>query len=53
MLKVGFNETTHHVLLHGLSSIPLPNRVQHITLITGHDHFTLAHHPDEPDLTRL
>ena len=22
-----FNETTHHVLLHGLSSLPLPNRV--------------------------
>ena len=23
----GFNETTHHVLLHGLSPLPLPNRV--------------------------
>ena len=23
----GFNETTHHVLLHGLSSLPLPNCV--------------------------
>ena len=23
----GFNEITHHVLLHGLSPLPLPNRV--------------------------
>ena len=29
----GFNETTHHVLLYGLSSLPLPKCVQHLTLI--------------------
>ena len=49
----GFNETTHHVLLHDLSSLPLPKHVQHFTLIAGHNHLTPIHHPDEPDLTRL
>src|SRR5215216_3687765 len=34
VLRDGSNETTHHVLLHGLSSIPLPKHVQHFTLIT-------------------
>ena len=51
--KDGFNETTHHALLHGLSPLPLPNRIPHFTLITDTRTFTLVHHPDEPDLTQL
>src|SRR3954467_3537738 len=29
VLRDDLNETTHHVLLHGLSSIPLPDHIQH------------------------
>ena len=34
----GFNETTHHVLLHGLSLLPLPNRVH--TLNSQHQNIS-------------
>ena len=37
----GFNETTHHVLLHGLSPLPLPNRVHTLSSHTV-DH--VQHH---------
>ena len=40
----GFNETTHHVLLHGLSPLPLPNRVHTLSSHTvGHVHTPLIH----------
>ena len=40
----GFNETTHHVLLHGLSPLPLPNRVHTLSSYTvGHVHTPLIH----------
>ena len=38
----GFNETTHHVLLHGLSPLPLPNRVH---TLSSH---TVGHVPNFP-----
>ena len=51
--KDGFNETTHHILLHGLSSIPLPNHV-HTLSSQQKDMFThLRYIPDESDLTQL
>ena len=51
--KDGFNETTHHVLLHGLSPIPLPNRV-HTLSSQQQDMFTTFQFiPDESDLTQL
>ena len=40
----GFNETTHHVLLHGLSPLPLPNRVHTLSSHTvGHVHNIRIH----------
>ena len=42
--KDGFNETTHHVLLHGLSPLALPNRVHTLSSHTkGHIYTPLIH----------
>ena len=49
----GLNETTHHVLLHGLSSLPLPKQVQHLTLIIRTQSFHSGSSPRwiRPDTT--
>ena len=42
--KDGSNETTHHVLLHGLSPLHLPKRVHTLSSHTvGHVHTPLIH----------
>ena len=44
VLKDGSSETTHHVLLHGLSPLPLPNRVHTLSSHTvGHVHHIPIH----------
>jgi hypothetical protein len=50
----GLNETTHHVLLHGLSSLPLPNHVHTLSSHTvghGHNHSNSSPRWIRPDMT--